>query len=273
MPSSPTIPRSPPPRSRRRGPGRWVARRTPMLSSRTISGRAGGVVALKAENLQRTGSFRSAALRPSSRRWGTMAAWRRRRLGGQPRAGARRRRAPAWRPAEVFVPSDAPLAKVEAARGRRAEIHVGGESVDECLKAALARADEGGLAFVHPFDDPMVVAGQGLARARGKLLEDDARPRQGRGARRRRRALLGRRDRRSSRRGPTSRSSACRSPPARLPRVAAARGAGPGRLRADDRRRDRGQAPRRPHAAAARSLGRRRRGRGRGRDRRRRWSC
>ena len=51
-----------------------------------------------------------------------------------------------------------------------AEIHVGGESVDECLKSALARADEGGLAFVHPFDDPVVVAGQGSLGL--ELLED-----------------------------------------------------------------------------------------------------
>ena len=60
----------------------------------------------------------------------------------------------------VSAPPDAPLAKVEAARGQGATIHVGGESVDECLKAALARAEEGGLAFVHPFDDPLVIAGR-----------------------------------------------------------------------------------------------------------------
>ena len=68
------------------------------------------------------------------------------------------------------MPTDAPLAKVEAARGQGATIHVGGESVDECLTAALARAEEGGLAFVHPFDDPDVVAGQGSLGL--ELLED-----------------------------------------------------------------------------------------------------
>jgi threonine dehydratase len=61
----------------------------------------------------------------------------------------------------VFVPTDAPLAKVEAARGQGATIHIGGDSVDDCLAAAHKRASEGGLAFVHPFDDPQVVAGQG----------------------------------------------------------------------------------------------------------------
>ena len=71
---------------------------------------------------------------------------------------------------EVFVPTDAPLAKVEAARGLGATIHVGGDSVDACLASALERSREGGLAFVHPFDDPHVVAGQGSLGL--ELLED-----------------------------------------------------------------------------------------------------
>jgi threonine dehydratase len=62
---------------------------------------------------------------------------------------------------EVFVPGDAPLAKVEAARDQGATVHVGGAAVDECLAHARERAREGGLAFVHPFDDADVVAGQG----------------------------------------------------------------------------------------------------------------
>ncbi|HEX6025578.1 MAG TPA: threonine ammonia-lyase, partial [Solirubrobacter sp.] len=73
-------------------------------------------------------------------------------------------------PCEVFVPSDAPMAKVEAARGQGAIVHVGGDSVDECLVAALDRAETGGLAFVHPFDDPAIVAGQGSLGL--ELLED-----------------------------------------------------------------------------------------------------
>ena len=149
-----------------------LARRTPMLSSRTLSERSGGVVALKAENLQRTGSFKVrgvaaklASLGEDGCRNGVVAAS----AGNHAQAlaaGARQRGVHC----EVFVPSDAPLAKVEAARGQGATIHVGGESVDECIKAALARADEGGLAFVHPFDDPVVVAGQGSLGL--ELLED-----------------------------------------------------------------------------------------------------
>jgi threonine dehydratase len=149
-----------------------LARRTPLLSTRTISERAGGTVTLKAENLQRTGSFKVrgvaaklAALGEAGCRSGVVGAS----AGnhGQALAAAARRRGV---PCEVFMPSDAPLAKVEAARGQGATIHSGGDSVDECIEAALARADEGGLAFVHPFDDPVVVAGQGSLGL--ELLED-----------------------------------------------------------------------------------------------------
>jgi len=149
-----------------------LARRTPMLSSRTISERAGGVVSLKAENLQRTGSFKVrgvaaklASLGEEGCRNGVVAAS----AGNhaQALAAAARQRGVHC---EVFVPTDAPLSKVEAARGQGATIHVGGASVDECIGAALARADDGGLAFVHPFDDPTVVAGQGSLGL--ELLED-----------------------------------------------------------------------------------------------------
>jgi len=140
-----------------------IARRTPMLSTRTISERAGGVVALKAENLQRTGSFKIrgvaaklAALGEEGCRNGVVAASAGNH-GQSLAAGARARGIPC----EVFVPDDAPMSKVEAARGQGATVHMGGGSVDECLKRARERASEGGLAFVHPFDDPDIVAGQG----------------------------------------------------------------------------------------------------------------
>ena len=139
-----------------------IARRTPILSSRTISERAGGVVALKAENLQRTGSFKIrgaaaklAALGDGCAR-GVVAAS----AGNHAQSLAAAARARGV-PCEVFVPDDAPLAKVDAAAGQGAIVNVGGGSVDECLALARRRAKEGGLAFVHPFDDPDIVAGQG----------------------------------------------------------------------------------------------------------------
>jgi threonine dehydratase len=62
---------------------------------------------------------------------------------------------------EVFMPEAATIAKVEAATALGATVHLVGATVDESLTAAHERAREGGLAFVHPFDDPDVIAGQG----------------------------------------------------------------------------------------------------------------
>jgi threonine dehydratase len=64
-------------------------------------------------------------------------------------------------PCQVFMPLSAPIAKVEAASALGARIELGGETVDDALAAALARSEEAGLAFVHPFADLDVIAGQG----------------------------------------------------------------------------------------------------------------
>jgi threonine dehydratase len=148
-----------------------IARRTPVLSSRTISERAGGVVALKAENLQRTGSFkvRGVAAKLAALGDGCTAGVVGASAGnhGQALAAAARARGVAC---EVYVPTDAPLAKVEATRSSGAIVTIGGESVDECVQIATERAREAGMEFVHPFDDPVIVAGQGSLGL--ELLED-----------------------------------------------------------------------------------------------------
>jgi threonine dehydratase len=59
------------------------------------------------------------------------------------------------------MPQAAPIAKVEAAMSLGAKVLLQGMTVDESLDAARARAGEAGLAFVHPFEDPDVIAGQG----------------------------------------------------------------------------------------------------------------
>jgi threonine dehydratase len=149
-----------------------VARRTPVLSSRTFSERAGGVIALKAENLQSTGSFKVrgaaaklAALGAQGCAAGVVAAS----AGNHAQGVAAAARALGVR-CEVFVPADAPLAKAEAARDQGATVQVGGASLEVCLELAQARAESGGLALVHPYDDPAVVAGQGSLGL--ELLED-----------------------------------------------------------------------------------------------------
>src|SRR5947208_2661088 len=73
-------------------------------------------------------------------------------------------------PCEVYMPDHAPIAKVEGAEGLGATVVLGGDSVDDCLVAARAQAQASGMAFVHPFDDLDVIAGQGTL---GLELLDD----------------------------------------------------------------------------------------------------
>src|SRR5207342_2405820 len=63
--------------------------------------------------------------------------------------------------ATIVVPNFAPMAKVEAARGYGAEVLLEGEGYDECVDRARALEAETGATFVHAFDDPRVIAGQG----------------------------------------------------------------------------------------------------------------
>ena len=90
------------------------------------------------------------------------------------------------------MPAEAAVAKVAAVQGYGGMVTLGGDSVDECVAAARARAEETGAVFVHPFDDPEVIAGQATLGL--ELLEQVARPREGdRPDRRRRPRVRGRR--------------------------------------------------------------------------------
>ena len=140
-----------------------VARETPVYGSETFSRIAGRDVWLKAENLQRTGAFkvrgavnRLATLSEEERESGVVAAS----AGnhGQAVAWAARE---AGIPARIYVPEDAPMAKVEACRTYGSELIMQGESFEAALASALADVEETGATFVHPFEDPVVIAGQG----------------------------------------------------------------------------------------------------------------
>jgi threonine dehydratase len=140
-----------------------IARVTPVYGSETFSRLSGRDVQLKAENLQRTGSFkirgavnRLATLDEAERQAGVVAAS----AGnhGQAVAWAAREAAIS---ATVFMPQDTPMAKVEATRNYGARTELVGEGFEEALAAACELADSTGAAFVHAFEDPQVIAGQG----------------------------------------------------------------------------------------------------------------
>jgi threonine dehydratase len=138
---------------------RTVARHTPLLTSRSLSQRWGGQVVLKAESLQRTGSFKlrgamhkiSRLQRPVGVVAGSAG------NHGQSLAYAAREHRIGC---EVFMPDEAPVAKVAAVQAFGGTVNLGGESVDACVEAARERAAETGAEFVHPFDDPDVILGQ-----------------------------------------------------------------------------------------------------------------
>jgi threonine dehydratase len=139
-----------------------IARVTPVISSETLGRRVGRPVWLKAENLQRTGSFkiRGAYTRISSLTDAERAA------GVVTASAGNHGQAVAWAAREagvratVFMPEDAPTAKIEATKNYGAEVVLAGQGFDEAVRAAQERV-EAGETFVHAFEDPDVVAGQG----------------------------------------------------------------------------------------------------------------
>jgi len=140
-----------------------VARVTPVFPSETLSRLAGRPVILKAENLQRTGSFKIrgayvklSSLEPerlaagvvaaSAGNHGQAVAWAARELGA---------------PARIFMPQDSPMAKVDATRNYGAEVDLTGPAFEETLEAAFAYAEQEGAEFIHPYLDTFVMSGQG----------------------------------------------------------------------------------------------------------------
>jgi threonine dehydratase len=140
-----------------------VARETPVYGSETFTRRAGRDVWLKAENLQRTGAFK---VRGAVNRISTLSD-QQGAAGVVAASAGNHGQAVAWAareagiPARIYVPEDAPMAKVEACRTYGSELIMGGKSFEEALTAALADVEETGATFIHPFEDPLVIAGQG----------------------------------------------------------------------------------------------------------------
>ena len=140
-----------------------VAQVTPLHSSGTLSGLVGRPVTLKAENLQLTGSFKIrgayntiAQLTDSERAAGVVTS-----------SAGNHGQAVAWAAREagiaatIFVPDGAPMAKFDAAVGYGATVINAGAGFDEAVAAGLRHVEETGATFVHAFDNPRVIAGQG----------------------------------------------------------------------------------------------------------------
>ncbi|HET7578485.1 MAG TPA: threonine/serine dehydratase [Bacillales bacterium] len=136
--------------------------RTPILTSDTLSSRAGNRIFLKSEHLQKTGSFKirgatnkvkalakegvQHVVTASSGNHGQAVSYVSGRLGIR---------------ATIVVPEDAPRCKVEAIQDYGAEVLYGGTTSKTRLAKAGELAAEEGTVFVPPYDDPLVMAGQG----------------------------------------------------------------------------------------------------------------
>ena len=153
--------------------GRGIVKHTPVTESAALSDLCGGKIVLKAENLQRTGSFKirgalnkMASLGDAAKNGVTAGS-----AGNHAQALAFAARHHGV-PCEIFVPTGASLAKIDACRGYGATIIEGGDTLDIAVAQAQHRAQETGMAFCHPYDDASVVAGQGTLGL--ELIEDIA---------------------------------------------------------------------------------------------------
>ena len=139
------------------------ARVTPVYGTETLSKRLGREVWLKTENLQRTGSFKIrgavnkiATLSEKERRPGVVAA-----------SAGNHGQAVAWAAREqgvkatVFMPQDAPMAKVEPTKTYGANAELIGATFEDAMAAALEHVEKTGATFIHPYEDELVIAGQG----------------------------------------------------------------------------------------------------------------
>ena len=136
---------------------------TPCCYSETLSLMTGARVHVKLENLQMTGSFKErgaanllAQLSTSERRRGVIAA-----SAGNHGLAVAFHAARLGIAAVIVMPTWAPLIKVMAARRHGAEVMLHGDGYDEAFARAKEIEAERNLVFVHPFDDPRIIAGQG----------------------------------------------------------------------------------------------------------------
>jgi threonine dehydratase len=140
-----------------------AVRHTPMKRSSTLGAMTGSEFHLKLENFQLTGSFKVRgalnkihSLTEAERRSGVVAA-----SAGNHAQGVAYAARKADVKCDIFMPEEATLAKVVATKGYGATVHLAGRDYQEAYEAALKFRETRGSTYVHAFDDPAIIAGQG----------------------------------------------------------------------------------------------------------------
>ena len=147
--------------------------RTPLVYSQKISQLCGCQVFLKLENFQMTGSFKERgalnkllSLSPGEREKGVVAAS----AGNHAQAVAYHCRRLGIR-AKIVMPVGTPLIKIVSTESYGAEVILHGDMVDDAGELALKISGDEGMTFIHPFADPLIIAGQGTLGL--EILSDD----------------------------------------------------------------------------------------------------
>src|ERR1700733_2650209 len=138
-------------------------KRTSFEHSRTLSDITGANIWLKFENLQFTATFkergalnRLSALSDDQRRQGVIAA-----SAGNHAQGVAYHAARLSIPATIFVPVGTPTLKIENTRRHGATVIEGGATLEEAAALATEHGRKERLTYIHPYDDPLIIAGQG----------------------------------------------------------------------------------------------------------------
>ena len=140
-----------------------ILHHTELDLSATFSAMTGGRIYLKCENRQKTGSFK---IRGASNKLAAMVERGERRpvvasSAGNHAQGVACSASKFHIPATIVMPKAAPIAKVQATEGYGAKVVLAGDCYDDAYAEALRICEEEGAAFLHPYDDPEVIAGQG----------------------------------------------------------------------------------------------------------------
>lgn len=132
---------------------------TPLIRSSSFSRMCGREVYIKAENMQRAGSFKiRGALNVITRLDGrpVVAA-----SAGNHAQGVALAASTSGSSSTVFMPRTAPIPKIKATQDYGATVRLEGDSLADAVEFATEFADQSGARFVHPYDDPLIIAGQG----------------------------------------------------------------------------------------------------------------